>query len=336
MSKKNRYLVIIALILAVVVAAIALSGKKSNEPDFADPLLKDRNFAYEDINALTSIVINRKKYPSLVFKKLNQNSWQLNSKYMVNEATMPHLLAALKGVKMKYIPPQTMLQTIKDDIKSDGIEVKLYAGDELVKHYHIGTEFGDGSDTPFLMEGSSQPFMMYLPGLDGSVRRRFIYDMDEWKSKTIFSEDPELIKKISVNYPQDKASSFSLFHQTDDFRIVDHNGKTPDRKFNTNTISAYFNFFTDISGESNESENPERNNILSGQPFCVITLVMNDNSVKEYVLYSMSNLVGDLVITGPRNIHPDNKYFVLMPDGQLLLTQQRVIGKILRPYWYFF
>ena len=113
-----------------------------------------------------------------------------------------------------------MLETIKKDLEMDGIEVKLFVGNDLVKHYTIGTEFGDGSDTPFVMKGTNQPFMMQLPGLNGSVRRRFIFDIDDWKSKTIFKEDPAMIKKITVAYPNDVNSGFSLIHQTDDFSIV--------------------------------------------------------------------------------------------------------------------
>lgn len=336
MSRKNTYLILLAAVLAVIASVFIFTNKEVNQTASIDPLIKDRDFGYKDIEKLTTIVINRKKYPLLVFKKEGNSAWILNDKFPVNEATMPHLLATLKGLKMKYIPPKSMLETIKKDLEMDGIEVKLFVGNDLVKHYTIGTEFGDGSDTPFVMMGSNQPFMMQLPGLNGSVRRRFIFDIDDWKSKTIFKEDPAMIKKITVAYPNDVNSGFSLIHQTDDFSILDANGKAPDRKMNKNTISSYFDFFTELVGESNESENPERKNILKREPFCVITIVMEDNSLKEYVMHSMSNILGDHIVTGPRDIHPDNKYFVLMPNQQLILAQQRVIGKVIRPYWYFF
>jgi hypothetical protein len=225
---------------------------------------------------------------------------------------------------------------LQKDIQKNGLEVKLYQGQEKVRHYSVGTEFGDGSDTPFLMNGEEQPYMMYLPGFDGSVRRRMNFNMAEWRSKIVFEENPDMIKSLEVNYLQDKKSSFTITRFNEGFKIINGEGKLDSRTVNNNTVSAYLDFYREIYAEYNDTDNPERPNILKTQRFCIITIIYKDNTQRIFDFYSYGDLLGDFVTTSPSDINPDNKFFVLSPEKELFLLQQRVVGKVLQPIWFFF
>ena len=336
MNRSSKILIIVFVLLSLITGYFVINQKKSEDPVFVDPLLKDRDFAVQNMDEIERIAIKRKKYPPLIFSKM-EGKWVINDRYKVNEETMPHLLAVLKGVKMKYIPPVNMQKTIIKDIAQNGIEVMLYNGEkEVVKHYFVGSEFGDGSDTPFLMKGSAQPFMMFLPGLDGSVRRRLNYNIGEWKSKIVFEEEVDKIKKIEMNYPQDRTSGFTITKYNDGYKILNADNEVTNRTPNQNTMAAYFDFFSYIRGESNESDNPERKRIVASPVFCKLSIVYTDNTTKSFTFYSMGDLTGDFVTKSPGNVHVDNKFFIEMPDGELLLAQYRVLNKIMKPFWYFF
>ena len=334
--KNIKTILLILLIVTAGVAAYYLSKGTSKSKELeSTTLTADRGFSFYEIEKITTISLKRKDYPELVFTKKG-NEWLINNKFRANMETMKYFITVLKGVTMKYIPPNSMVENLKNDINKNGIVVKLYQGDEKVRHYSVGTEFGDGSDTPYMMEGGDQPYMMYLPGFDGSVRRRMSFNMAEWRSKIVFEEDPEMIKSLEVNYLQDKKSSFTITRFNDGFKITNGAGQLDPRTVNNNTVGAYLDFYRDIRAEYNDTDNAERPNILKNQRFCTITIIYKDNNQRSFDFYSYGDLLGDFVTTSPSDINPDNKFFVLSPEKELFLLQQRVVGKILRPIWFFF
>lgn len=334
--KNNKVILIVALIVSAAIAFYFLSKGTSKTKELESTMVTaDRGFSFKEIDKITTISLKRKDYPELVFTKKG-DEWIINNKFRANLESMKYLLTVLKGVTLKYIPPNSMVPTLKKDIEKNGIVVKLYQGEEKVRQYSVGTEFGDGSDTPYLMEGEDQPYMMYLPGFDGSVRRRMSFKMAEWRSKIVFEENPDMIKSLEVNYLQDKKSSFTITRFNDGFKITNGEGKLDPRTVNNNTVSAYLDFYRAISAEYNDTDNPERPNILNKQIFCTITIIYKDNTQRSFDFYSYGDLLGDFETISPSDINPDNKFFVLSPEKELFLLQQRVVGKVLQPIWFFF
>jgi hypothetical protein len=336
-KNKNTTLGLLLLILSALASYLIWKNRASETTNYVDPYLEKANFAYPQIQDISHISIKRPDYPLLVFRKMG-NDWIINDRYLANDETMPHLLAVLQRMSVKFIPPESMKSTILKDIRKNGIEVKLYKDqNQIIRHYYVGTDFGGGKDTPVLMAGGDQPFMLQLAGLDGSIRNRLNFGLAEWRSKIVFRENTSEIKKIKVEYPQDPKSGFTIMRFNDRFKILDNNGSEIKNKVpNQNTLSAYFDFFADIRGESNETENPQRSNISSRPKFAVIKIVSSDNLERSYSFTSAIDLMSDIKTISPNDLHPDNKYFVATPDNNFILVQQRIAGKILKSIWYFF
>jgi hypothetical protein len=337
MTKKNYILLSVFVVLAAFAGYLYYNKLTSESSDFQDPFLAERSFAFKAFDKIAYISLKRPKYPTLVFKR-NGKKWRINEKWDANEQTMNGLIQVLSRMEMKYIPPKSMLKTIQEDIKKNGIEIKLYSdSSKMEKHYFVGSEFGDGTDTPVIMANGKQPFMMELKGLDGSIRRRMNFDLPEWRTKMIFSENPDKLKKITIEYPQDPSSGFTLLRFNNEFKVLDFEGKEVVIKNpNANTISAYFDFYSNIGGESNETENPERRNIIRNPAFAVIKLVSVDNMERKYSFYAAMDIVSDVKTLSPNSIHPDNRYFVATHDNNFVMGQQRVLGKLFKSIWYFF
>jgi hypothetical protein len=334
---KNLILGILASVLLGIAAILYFKNNDQSKDNFVDPYLEKANFAYEKIDEIATIYIKRPNYPLLVFKKPS-GKWVINDRFPANDETMVHLLAVLQRMKVKYIPPTSMNQTLQDDIKKNGIEVKLFKEDNsLVKHYFVGTDFGGGTDTPVMNSGDNQPFMMQLAGLEGTIRNRLNFGLAEWRTKTVFEENADEIKKIKVDYPQDEKSGFTLLRFNDNFKVLDFQGnELVDKTANQNTIGAYFDFFTNIRGESNETENSNRNAIIKNKPFAVIKIVSSDNLERKYEFIPALDLLTDTRTVSPNDVNPDNKYFVTTYNNNFLLVQHRIAGKFLKPIWYFF
>ena len=51
---------------------------------------------------------------------------------------------------------------------------------------------------------------MFIPYWEGNLRERFLLKINDWRDRTIFQEDPEEIKKVTISYPRSSASGFIL------------------------------------------------------------------------------------------------------------------------------
>jgi hypothetical protein len=337
MKNKNSLLLLLFLVVSAIAYFMVNRQPKDMLEQIDDPYKIQRDFAYPEFEKINYIYLKRPKYPLLVFRRKG-NEWIINKRYPASEETMTAFINVLKRMELKYIPPNSMLQTIQDDIKKNGIEVKLYSDSvTLEKHYFVGSEFGDGTDTPVILAKGKQPFMMQLKGLDGSIRRRMNFDLQEWRSKVIFNENVSKIKKITVEYPQEPQSGFTLLKFNDEYKVLDYENKEITiKKPNQKTIEAYFDFYTNVRGESNETENPERKLIESKPKFAIIKIVSVDNLERRYYFTAMMDMVTDVKTTSPNRIDPDSRFFVSTYDKNFVLGQQRVIGKLFQSVWYFF
>ncbi len=337
MKNKNLFLFIILILLSSIAGYMLYNRSKNMVQETEDPFKEQRSFAYTDFDKINYIHLKRPRYPLLVFRR-NGAEWIINNKWPVNQETMIGFIAVLKNMDLKYIPPKTMNKTIDEDIKKNGIEIKLYTDTtSLEKHYFVGSEFGDGTDTPVVMAKGNQAFMMQLKGLDGSIRRRMNFDLGEWRTKVIFRENVAKIKKISIEYPQEPSSGFTILKYNETYKILDHQGKViPVKKPNQKVIEAYFDFYTNIVGESNETENPERKTIEVQPKFATIKLVSEDNLERKYNFYAAQDLIEEVKTTSPNQIDPDMRFFVSTYDKNFVLSQQRIVGKLFQSIWYFF
>ena len=337
MKNKNLLLFFLFVVIAAIAVTMVRKQPKETIDEVADPYKTQRSFAVTDFDKIQYIHLKRPRYPLLVFRRIGQE-WIINNRYPASVETMNSFIAVLKNMDLKYIPPNSMLETIEKDIKKNGIEIKLYSDtSNLEKHYFVGSEFGDGTDTPVIMANGSQPFMMQLKGLDGSIRRRMNFDLGEWRTKVIFKENVAKIKKITVEYPQEPQYGFTLLRYNDQYKVLDYENKEITiKKPNQKIIESYFDFYTSVRGESNETENPERKVIEARPKFAIIKIVSDDNIERRYRFYAVLDMISEIKTTSPNKIDPDSRFFITTYDQNFILGQQAVIGKLFQSVWYFF
>jgi hypothetical protein len=201
---------------------------------------------------------------------------------------------------------------------------------KFLKTIYIGSEVGDGGSTAFLMEGAKQPYVMFVPGFEGSVRTRFIFDINEFESRDIFNENPDNIAEVTVKYPLDRPSSFHISKKSVGYNFYNPYDKIKLPKQNDKLIEAYLNSYSHVVAEYNDANNVYRDTILLQQVFCEISLIRKDKSERSLKIYSLSNIEWNENKFSPKDdINDDTRYIIHSNDNQLLLAQHRVIKKIL-------
>lgn len=333
---QQKKLVYTFIILAVCCIAIFFIAKKWNQtsPGMSFP---DREFAYANIEEIHTIEMDRPKYPKQIFTRKGIG-WILNDKYDVNDGVFNNFLIVLKKISIDYIPTKAATEVILNDNKSNGIKISLYdKSGKKVRSYTVGTETANGLGTPFVMEGSRQPYIMVLPGLEGSVRRRMTFDINEWKNKDIFHEKAEDLQSFEISYPKDKNSSFKIVHNNNGYEVVNPDvPSAPRRPTNQKTVSFYLDNLKKIEGEYNDENNSNKPEILKFSPFCIVKINYKNGQRKVLNFISYMDLSNGGETTSPNQIHEDNKFFISTSEGQFLLCQYRVLKYVLKPNMYFY
>lgn len=70
--KKNRIIIILTLILAIVAVVLIFSNKKSTIVD---------NFAVEDVSTITKIFMSDKLNNKVTLERLDEQNWKLDNKF---------------------------------------------------------------------------------------------------------------------------------------------------------------------------------------------------------------------------------------------------------------
>ncbi|MBL7825729.1 MAG: DUF4340 domain-containing protein, partial [Saprospiraceae bacterium] len=236
---------------------------------------------------------------------------------------------------VQYIPPDVSKNTMIKELAADGLKVEIYDRDnKKMKVYYVGGVTADEKGTVMIMEGSEQPYVVHIPSFIGQVRVRYLLGDDNWRDRTVFSENPEKIQQISVEYPQRKNESFVLDKQGEaNYSIRPYFSTTtvskmPQRK---GIAEAYLLQFENLGAEAFETSNPFRDSVSTLVPFVIINVKRTDGSSKS-VRFWPTEVQYERATAIPF-VH---RYFAEIDRQDFMLTQDRVFAPVFRGYSFFF
>ncbi len=337
--KRNLILLLIVIILGLIAYfTVQKPENKTKNYDFSY-----REFAVKDIDQIHKINIIKRNDKPLKFERQGKN-WIINGKYLADETPMANILSVFKRVRIKYVPPDAAVENIMKSMIANSIKVELYDKENKpIKKFYVGGSPENTDGTYFVMEGSAKPLVMDVPGFKGNLRVRFNYTLDEWRDKSVISEDPESLKEIAVKYYMDKNSSFKIVKNDsgnydvlpafDDQEKID---VTPDQK----TIKSYLLGYESKKCEYIENNMPDRNDIISRKPIAEIFIKRDDDSTRSITLYMLPNNDEEIQEdrSGLDKYLNQNvlRYIAKTDDGDLFLIQYEVFKDIFVRYRSFF
>ncbi len=241
MKKTIVYLLAIAVL---IVAAWWLINDNKKNSSIAD-LEAQYDFAVADTAAITRITISD-KIPSEVELDRNDEGWMVNGEYKARPDAIEVLLETLNRMSMRSFVPEPTQKTIINRLAVYGKEVKVYAGDKLVKHLFVGTETPDQLGTYMMLKGAEQPFAVHIQGFNGYLNSRFFTEEELWRERTIFGQEVNEIAEISMMYQEggavSPAESFTIKLEDGQAYLFDIDGKpvTDVRPINMNIFLGSF------------------------------------------------------------------------------------------------
>ncbi len=327
----NRTWLLVALFLVLGAGAFYALRLKKNQN--SSRVSWDMDFAVSDPEDIAKIFLADRRGNTVTLER-KDGVWLYNNTYRARPSAIQILLQTLTQVKVYYVPPQAAVPVMVNTLAAEGIKVEVYGkNNKLLKQYYVGGVTNDESGTVMMMEGSEQPYVTHIPGFVGQLRVRFFMEQDQWRDRAIFTEKPEKIQSVSVEYPQQKKESFRLEkvgeaqYEVKPFFSTTPANRNPLRK---GVPEAYLLQFESLVSEAFENQNAQRDSVSSLVPFAIVNLKRTDGSETTAKFWPVA--VKRSTYTNEPYVV---RYFTEVGDD-FYLTQERVFGPVFRPYDYFF
>lgn len=326
---------ILAALFLLIGGAAYFFWQQSKHQDAGSRLSPDMAFAVPDANAIYRIFIADRRGRTADLKR-NGDHWLYNGRYKARSSAVEILLQTVCCLNVLYVPPKAAEQNAVKSLAADGIKVELYdRQNRLLKCYYVGGVTADERGTFMIMDGAEQPYVMYLPGFIGQLRVRYLLGDENWRDRMIFTEKPDRIQSISVEYPQHRSASFRIDkvgkaeYLVRPFFSTTPPSKMPQRK---GAAEAYLLRYEFLGAEGFAYEELNRDSITALVPFAIVNLVRTDSSAIKARFWPIN--VKDDNYSGERFII---HYLTEVNDGQdYYITQHHVFGPIFREYASFF
>jgi len=299
----------------------------------------DRNFAFPK-DQIGKVSLQKVGGPKYTFTLREGGEWYINDTYKASQFTIPYLLQTLSDITIQNLPAKNSIPNILRDFQKSGIQVKVYDLDgNEVRSYQIGLESYDDKGTYFLMDGSNQPYNMYLKGFDGDVRSRFNQPLDKWRDRVIWKYDPEDITEVVVEYHKSQKESFRLKKDGSKIEVTPLSSFiTPlDKEVDQKIASSYLSGFKRIYAEDYDNQNVRKDSISNLVPFATISVQDKTGKTNKVDFYPFRDFLLKNVNTKDlEEAQKIERFFINHSKGDFMVTQKRMVKEVFRPYTHFF
>jgi hypothetical protein len=346
--RKNRNILIIALILAIVAVILLFNrSKKTLSPDISE-------FSVTDTASVSRIFMADKSDNTVLLERNAEGKWTLNGKYDAHVENLNTFLQTICNLQVREPVARAAHNNVIKLLSAKSVKVEIYQNshrirlgqyrflpyEKLAKTYYIGDATMDNVGTYALMEGANTPIVLYMPGLRGYVATRFSILESDWRVHTIFNKKLPEIKEIEVEFLERPEESFRLVNNNDQslslFRLTDNQQIN---QFDTLQLMSFVNVFRNIRYELllNDMEAVKKDSIIGSLPLHRITLELKDGTKQTAKTFGRKLPVPEIdVFDGSTVTHDrDRMYALINNDQDFVMVQYFVFDKILLPLSFF-
>lgn len=200
-------------LLLLSTALWGLMACQSTSSDGLEELKAQYDFAVTDASQITKVVISDKQPSTVVLERVGDRWVVGEGQWPVRQDAIEVLLETLSKVTLKHFVQQSAVEQVNQRMEVYGRWVEVYAGDQLIKKYTVGTESPDMLGTYYKMAGSDLPFAVYIQGFNGYLTTRFFTEENLWRDRTIFGLAPKDIKAVEMALPAIPADGWMITRQ---------------------------------------------------------------------------------------------------------------------------
>ncbi|MEY2963275.1 MAG: hypothetical protein RL754_536 [Bacteroidota bacterium] len=325
---------------------LLLSGCGSSQNDRMEALKAQYDFAVSDTASITKIIISDKKPSRLVLEREGDHWVVGEGRHRVRRDAIEVLLETIGQVRMKNFVKESAIEVVNQRMDTYGKWVEVMIGDELVKHFIVGTETPDVLGTYYKLVGAELPFVVYIQGFNGYLSTRFFTEETLWRDRTIFGIGPEKIESLELYSPGSPGASWMITRKSGDDlgTLMEPAGSAESWRlvggeFETLPVGNVQMLLQSVAsvrtlkyeGAIIESDNiwAKKDSIFSSQPafeLSVHTVDAGILTVQAFYKKPEGNALGE---EGMHQWDPD-RFYAKLPDGRMVLIQRYGWQKVLK------
>ncbi len=342
---KRNHLAILITIVLIIIAVILIVTQRSSTLG-----KHDSDFAVKDTSLITKIFIVDMNNNSVLLERKGASDWLLNGVYKAHTFQVNALIKTMSDLKIRSTVPKAAKSNVLSRLSANAKKVEVYhqgyginlfnlirlfPTEKRTKTYYVGGPTPDNLGTFMLMEGSDDPFVVFVPSFRGFVAASYSPIEDNWRDQTIFKTRFRDLKSVEMKAFEDENESFLVEIQEDDnfvFMPAFADGAMP---FDTIRMLDFLTTFSNIRYEAllnNKVDEAYKDSVLSLRPAHIITVVDKSGETTSITTYRKGKFVED-----PADWPYDlNRLYAEINDGRdFVLIQYFVFDKVLRTASYF-
>ena len=338
--KKNKYILIIVIVLAVVAAFLWFSKSSGT----ISP--KMMNFAIKDTSNITKVFLANKRNKSVLLEKVSPGEWRMNGKYKVRKSGIDMLMETMIRVTPKTPVPKSAHNSVVRMLAASSIKVeiyqevfridmfglKLFPHEKLTKTYFVGPPSADNMGTFMLMKGASIPFVVHILNFRGFLGPRYSVIESDWRDHTVFNTKLADIKSITMEVTDNPEESFKVENEGKSPIMYAHDG-TQVNGYDTIFLLNFMLSFSDLRFEAilNPDVTQQRIDSIRGSvPKFILTVEDKKNKITQLKAFPRPNAEEKVNSFGELYVYDLNRLYGIVNDGEdLLMIQYYVFDKVL-------
>lgn len=333
-SKKKTTTLIVSVIIIGVLGLFAMNlvrvrGKSDTE------LL---DFEVKDTTSVDKIIITDMFSNKIELIKKESN-WISNSGGCILQSPIHTMLETFKNIQFKGYVPENSRKTIINKMLGNHTKVEIFQNGKWFKTWYVGFSTQDHYGTYMQLETPNEksdlPVIMKVKGLEGIIEPRFFADNRRWMCTEIFALDKDQISSVDVKLIDNPKRSFNVKKVNSTYHV-----KVGGKKISfldTSMAVTYLNNFKKIHFENvNFSlSNKQIDSLKHSKPFCILSLKEKIGKTTNLKMYRIPFEKKTEDIFGDTVSYDQDRFWCLMPNGNLVKCQYYVFNPILMGHLYF-
>ncbi len=309
---KNKLSIIILIALATLAIYLLATNQKGTYKEL-------RDFAVEDTASVNKVFLADKAGNTILIERTS-NYWVLNSNYIARPDLVNLLLKTVHGLKIQAPVAKAARDNIIKNMAVKSTKVEVYQKNKLTKVFYVGGPTPDSHGTYMILEKSSTPFIIDIPGFRGYLSTRFVTSETDWRWQLVFNYKPSQISQIELQNIKQPEQSFNINANT--FTVTKPGSNASLTNIDTLALRAYLNNFKSVFFNKFIDDVPVawQDSIINSQPMYILKVVDNNGKtdiVKAYNKpgWGKRDEFGEVLQNDPDN------FFLLLNNGELVYAQ---------------
>lgn len=328
MKRTNIIILTIVIVLTAVAAFFALS-----QSNYIGGKKELRDFAIEDTASVDKIFLVNKQNQQVLLEKID-GVWMLNKEHKARKDFVNLLLKTIHRVYVKAPVANAAMENIIKSLASKSTKVEIYQHGKLAKTYYVGGPTQDQHGTYMLLENSSRPFVMSIPGFRGYLSTRYTTNPYDWRTQEIFNYDYQEIAEVTIKNYENSVQSFkAINNRNNTFELIDLKSNKNISEFDTIAVKKFIARFTNVNFDKfleGTDEAYVRDSLQNAIPAFEVTVKNINNEENKIFCYRRPNyrkLQADDGSFYPYDV--DFLYGLINDKTELVMIQYYVFDPIL-------